>query len=796
MKDIIPVDLNPPQRKAVTHTQGPLLILAGAGSGKTRVLACRTAYLIHSVKAAPYRILALTFTNKAANELKARVIAMAGDLGKYTVAGTFHSIFARLMRQEGKRIGVDPNFSVVDTDDRRRLIRAILRELNVSSKTVSPGQIEGMISRAKNNLLSPEDFASLVEYPIQRIAALVYPIYEDRLKRMSGLDFDDLLTRPIKAFEEYPDFLKKLQERFQYVMVDEYQDTNHVQYLLIREIARRHGNLCVVGDDDQAIYGWRGANIENILEFERDWSDVQVIRLEQNYRSTKPILDAAWSVISHNSQRHPKKLWTEKIEGHKIDVVAAYDEEEEARRFIMIIQDEHQLHNRPYNQFAILYRTNAQSLPFERMLRTAAIPYYVIGGLRFYERKEVKDVLAYLRLIVNPADDVSLLRIINYPPRRIGTDLVNELQSRAIREKITMFRSVERAIDDPELSAPRRKTLSQFVKMMTHFRQSASELNFHELASAIVAKIELRERLTVEEKSDLSRAESKLANLDNLLHDITRYSFFSQLAADDTVHPDDPVREGSDQYGPDRAAETTLEQITSFLEEVTLITEMDDADDNEEKVERVNLLTLHSAKGLEFPVVMIGGLEDGLLPLIHGDRAEDEREIEEERRLFYVGATRAMDRLILGYATGRAKWGSWQYNGPSRFLREIPSEYIAGMEPATTARRRKAHPPLTPPPRAGKIYTPTPPPLVGGELKGGASSPIAQPHASERSGSTGTSLTADTLRKGLLVRHRKFGLGIVIGFRRMGIKSQVRVDFDDVGEKLLVLQYANLEIER
>ena len=406
------------------------------------MLVARAAHIVETRKARPYQVLALTFTNKAAAELRNRAMDIIGDQGKYLIAGTFHSIFARLMRQEGRNIDLDPNFTIVDTDDRRRLIRAILKEIGVTSTDAKPAAIEHRISDAKNSLISPQDYLSRAKRPIEYTVGKVYEVYQRRIRKMNGLDFDDLLIRPLEAFEKYPDFLDRLRNRFRYVMVDEYQDTNRVQYLLVKEIAEGTRNICVVGDDDQAIYGWRGATVRNILDFKKDWPDTKVIKLEQNYRSTKPILDTAWSVIHNNTQRHPKKLWTEREQGELIEIISAPTDEAEALRFVAVIDDLHRLQKIPYNHFAILYRTNSQSLLFEQGLRGSQIPYLVVGGLRFYERKEIKDVLAYLRVILNPADDVSLMRIINYPPRSIGTSLIDELLGRARAEDISMSESL------------------------------------------------------------------------------------------------------------------------------------------------------------------------------------------------------------------------------------------------------------------------------------------------------------------------------------------------------------------
>jgi len=740
----IPLDLNPPQQEAVEHTEGPLLVLAGAGSGKTRVLACRASHIVHSGLARPYQILALTFTNKAAGELRERIVSMVGPEGEGVVAGTFHSIFARIMRREGLNIGIDPHFTIVDADDRRRLIKVLLKERNIPTTSVRPVEVDWKIGRAKNALETPDDLAGRARDYFDQTAAEIYLAYEKRLRRIKGLDFDDLLIRPIRAFQEHPDFLERLQNRFHYVLVDEFQDTNHAQYILVRDVARKHRNLCVVGDDDQAIYGWRGAKVGNILDFERDWSDTKVIRLEQNYRSNKPILDVAWSVIKHNRKRRAKKLWTARKGGSSVELIETSSDEDEALRVVGFIEEEHIRNRRPYNEMAILYRTNAQSLAFERAFRAAKIAYKVVGGLRFYERREIKDVLAYLRLLVNPADDISLLRIINYPPRGIGQALMTDIQARARAESINLNLAISALIADPELSTRRRNNLENFLNLMGEFREFIEQLSFPDLVREILVKTGLKERLEAEDKDDPIRAESRIANLDSLLRDIERYI---------DVNP-----EGT---------------IESFLEEVSLIT---DADQVNEKARGVNLLTLHSAKGLEFKVVFITGLEDGLLPLSPRDSHAVVEHFDEERRLFYVGATRAMDRLVLTFATNRFRWGAGNTGEPSRFLDEIPHNLLSihggfGRERKPTPRLQR---------RAASATRRIP----------DYSKPTSQ------APSTKTGIAPDELRKGLLVKHPKFGLGIIVDFHSHGFDSKVNVDFDDAGSKMLILKYAKLEVAK
>jgi len=448
----IQIELNPPQREAVEYGDGPLLVLAGAGSGKTRVLIARAAHLIHTGRARPHQILTLTFTNKAAGELKSRAVAMIGTEGMALVAGTFHSIFARIMRMEGLNIGVDPHFTIVDADDRQKLIRSIIKENGIPIGTVRPKEIDWIIRRSKKSQLTPDDLSREARHPNELVAAQVYHIYEQRLRRIKGLDFDDLLVRPLRAFEEFPGFLERLQKRFHYVLVDEFQDTNRAQYMLVHEIARSRRNICVVGDDDQAIYGFRGATVRNILDFEQDWKDVKVIRLEQNYRSRKPILDVAWSVIHNNTKRRTKKLWTDIKGGSPVELIETDSEDDEALRVVGFIAEDHVRAGRSYDEIAVLYRTNAQSLAFEHAFRTAQIPYRILGGFRFYERKEIKDVLAYMKLIVNPDDDISLMRVINYPPRSIGNSFVSQMLERARDKGTSLNQILQEFSADPDRS--------------------------------------------------------------------------------------------------------------------------------------------------------------------------------------------------------------------------------------------------------------------------------------------------------------------------------------------------------
>jgi len=660
--------LNPEQARAVTTTDGPVLILAGAGSGKTRVLAHRVAYLIGVKDVPPWRILAVTFTNRAAAELRERIVRLVGEKGREVQAGTFHSLCARVLRQDGEPIGVDRRFLIYDTDDQVQLMKQILREEGLDAKgETRPQSILGAISRAKNDMVDP------TEIPPMRIAtgalveiARLARRYRDALKRSNALDFDDLLLEAVRLFEESPPTLKKYQERWRYLHVDEYQDTNRPQYLWVKALARGHRNLAVVGDDDQSIYGWRGADIRNILDFERDWPDATVVKLEQNYRSTQLILDAAHAVVSKNEARTDKKLWTEKERGRLIDRFEAYNEEEEAewiaRRVEELTGTRGSVLTRraddgggayKLRDIAVLYRTNAQSRSIEESCLRYGIRYQVVGGTRFYARKEVKDALAYLRILRSDADSVSFERVINVPARSIGDRTIEVIRAVAAREDVPYWLALERTAEGgaaPELAARSRTSIGDFVGLVRRLRTRVGVLPLPELLDEVLERSGYRAMLA----DGTEEGEERWANLLELREVTTRY---------DDLSPDDAL---------DR-----------LLEETALVA---DQDSYESDADKLSLITLHAAKGLEFPVVFIAGLEEGLFPTSRAIEAEsgfnpNPAGMEEERRLAYVGMTRAKDRLYLSHAwqraTRRGSGGSWMAE-PSRFLLEIPGELMSG----------------------------------------------------------------------------------------------------------------------
>ncbi len=656
--------LNPEQARAVTTTEGPLLILAGAGSGKTRVLAHRIAYLVGVKGVAPWKILAVTFMNKAAAELRERIISLVGEGGRDVQAGTFHALCARVLRQDGEAIGVSRRFVIYDTDDQTALMKQILREEDLPlTGEFRPSVILGAISRAKNEMLDPTFLSENAANHRERLIARLATRYQERLKRAQALDFDDLLLEAVRLFQESPETLKKYQQRWRYLHVDEYQDTNRAQYLWVRALAETHHNLCVVGDDDQSIYSWRGADLRNILDFEHDWPKTAVVKLERNYRSTQLILDAAHAVVSRNTARKEKQLWTEIKGGTKIQRFEAYNEEEEAEWIARQVEglvggrgtaltrraDDDDTDQRFRAQdIAVMYRMNAQSRAIEESFLRYGIRYQLIGGTRFYARREVKDALAYLRTLRSDTDSVSFERIINVPARSIGDKTIEVIRAEAAKpdpatgEPSTTWSAIERAArGEVEGLAPRtRNALAEFANLIVRLRSRIGVLPLPELLDEVLEASGYRAMLA----DGSEDGEERWANLLELRSVTTRY---------DDLSPEDAL---------DR-----------LLEETALVA---DQDSYEGGSDAVTLITLHAAKGLEFPVVFIAGLEEGLFP--HSRALDDERQLEEERRLAYVGITRAKRRLFLSHAWRRATWGMGQASVPSRFLLEIPAELMVG----------------------------------------------------------------------------------------------------------------------
>lgn len=641
--------LNKQQQEAVRHTEGPLLIMAGAGSGKTRVLTHRIAYLIDEKEISPRNILAITFTNKAAREMKNRIEKLVGAEGNDMWVSTFHSMCVRILRRDIDRIGYSRNFTILDGGDQLTLIKNIMKERNMDTKKFEPRAFLGAISSAKNELVTPEEYNENVGDFFTRQIGEVYKEYQRLLMKNQALDFDDLIMQTIHLFRRVPEVLEYYQRRFQYIHVDEYQDTNHAQYILVKLLATRFKNLCVVGDSDQSIYAWRGADIKNILSFEKDYPNSKVVLLEQNYRSTKSILKAANFVIERNSGRKPKKLWTENSDGNKIKYYQADTEREEGLYIAQQIEQMIQDNKFQYSDMAILYRTNAQSRAIEETFMKANIPYQMVGGTKFYERKEIKDMLAYLRLIVNPNDDISFVRVVNEPKRGIGKTSIDKLQAYAAVNDISLYTAVQEA-DFVGLSAKATKSLVQFGQMIKNWEQQQEFLSATEMVEEVLDKTGYEEMLKNERSIE---SQTRLENLEEFL---TVTKNFEESTDDKT--------------------------LVNFLTELALISDIDRVDEDVDDNEKVTMMTLHSAKGLEFPVVFLIGMEENVFP--HSRSLMDDDEMEEERRLAYVGITRAEQVLHLTHAKMRTLFGRTNFNPISRFIQEIPEELLEGKEESGT----------------------------------------------------------------------------------------------------------------
>ncbi len=651
--------LNNPQKEAVKHKEGPLLVLAGAGSGKTRVLTRRIAYLIGE-GVNPYSILAVTFTNKAAEEMKNRVAAsLGGNISGLTVS-TFHSFCVRILRKEIGKLGYNNNFVIFDSADQRKLVKEVVKEMNLDRKKMKAAAVLNEISNAKNMLKRAIDLDMSGKSYFSRKSAEIYSRYQEKLKDNNALDFDDLIMLTVDLFVKYPAVLKFYQKRFKYILIDEYQDVNFAQYRLVNLLAEKNRNICVVGDPDQGIYGFRGADISNILNFEDDYPDAKVIKLEQNYRSKEKILKAAQSVIKNNRSRKEKDLWSDRGEGAGLEIYEAKDEKDEAD-FICSTAKELKKGEYNFKDMAILYRTNSQSRVFEDMLMKYSIPYQIIGGVRFYERMEIKDIMAYLRVLYNPADDINLLRIINRPSRGIGAGTVGKLQAYAVEHKLDLYQAGLEAEKIGPLTGAYQKRIKDFFAFMERLRSEKEELALARLTEKVLVESGYRKKL-VEDGSQ--EAKDRLENIEELFSVINEFM---------------------------RKSENNT--LAGFLEEVALISDLDNL---EEKNDNLTLMTLHAAKGLEFPVVFMAGMEEGIFP--HTNSMYDREGMEEERRLCYVGMTRAMNLLFLSRARLRLRFGEREMNPPSPFLDEIPHEFINGREidestiaadPATEEKKRK-----------------------------------------------------------------------------------------------------------
>ncbi len=766
--------LNPVQREAVVHPGGPILVIAGAGSGKTRVLTHRVAHLIKDLKVSPFAILAITFTNKAADEMKERVGQLVGPVAQKMWVSTFHSACARILRREAAHLGMRSSFSIYDQADALRLTGYILRDLNLDPKRLPPRQVHAAISAAKNELVSPTEMLERSLTPYDKKLAEVYAEYQKRLTDASALDFDDLLTQAVNLFRRHPDVVSQWRARFRHVLVDEFQDTNIAQWELVRTLADEHRNIMVVGDADQAIYKFRGADYRNLMRFEEAYPDASVIVLEQNYRSTQTILDAANAVIANNAGRRPKHLWTDSIGGELISRYLGEDERDEA---LYLTREVHRLVEEcpyRYGDLAVFYRTNAQSRVIEEVFVRSGIPYRVVGGVKFYDRREVKDVLAYLRALANPDDEVSLKRIVNVPKRGVGDTSVAKVEAYAAERNLTFGAALARAID----SGVSGKALGG-IRALLDVLEELAGVSEHGVGETVEAVLERTGYMAELEAERSIEAAGRIENLRELVGvarefddalergDIVGAAANSVAAAtradDDWADDVDGQAEAGDQ-GDEPAplvVPVGIPRIQAFLEALSLVTDMDDYDGDQSAV---TLMTLHSAKGLEFPVVFMTGMEENVFP--HVRSLGDPDQLDEERRLCYVGITRARERLYLCHAWCRNLFGSTQYNPASRFLAEIPEQLVE-----LTGRRH---------PHRGAMRERQ---LSKGVVGGAGRSPMTGAAGAEKLG----------LKVGDDVAHEKFGEGVIIGIEGEGDKAEALVRFREAGEKRLLLSWAPLK---
>ncbi|OJG99188.1 ATP-dependent DNA helicase PcrA [Enterococcus termitis] len=734
--------MNPKQKEAVLHTEGPLLVMAGAGSGKTRVLTHRIAYLIEEKDVNPWNILAITFTNKAAKEMRERVGKLLETGGEDVWVSTFHSMCVRILRRDVDHIGYNRNFTIIDTSEQRTLMKRILNELNIDVKKYDPRSILGTISNAKNELQTPEKVEELQGTPYEEVVAKCYKMYQKELRNNQCMDFDDLIMNTIRLFNEHPDSLAYYQNKFHYIHVDEYQDTNHAQYTLVNMLAARFKNLCVVGDADQSIYGWRGADMQNILDFEKDYPDASVIMLEQNYRSTKKILDAANNVIQNNRNRRDKSLWTENTDGEKIIYYRGDNERDETQFIVGQIQKEIREKDRIYGDFAVLYRTNAQSRVMEEMLLKSNIPYTMVGGHKFYDRKEIKDILGYLNIISNPMDSLSFERVVNEPKRGIGKSSVEKLRNFAQMHGWSLLEAAQN-VDLANISGKAGKELGNFGLMIQDVTQMIPYLTITELVKEVLERSGYREELV---RQNNLESQARLENLDEFL----------------TV-----TQEFDKRYEQqnEEEADAPEEKLAVFLNDLALVSDLDNL---EESTSQVTLMTLHAAKGLEFPVVFLIGMEEGVFPL---SRAMlEESELEEERRLAYVGITRAEEILYISNAFSRTLYGKTQYNRPSRFLNEIDEELLdlQGSIAAPKAPARTFEP---------KVFKPA------------YSQPTKQP-VTDKVASGGEAMA---WQAGDKVKHKAWGTGTVVRVGGTAKDLELDVAFPEKGIKRLLAAFAPIE---
>ena len=766
-------DLNEPQREAVTTIEGPVMVIAGAGSGKTRALTYRVAYMIQE-GIDPFSIMALTFTNKAAREMKERIMQLVNASDARNVwMGTFHSIFARILRIEAEKIGFTPNFSIYDTDDSKALITQILKDLQLDTKVYPAKQVLSRISSAKSSLFSPEDYANNPDVQEadrkanKPLMAQLFKLYNDRLHRANAMDFDDILFFTNVLLRDNPDVLYKYQNHFKYILVDEYQDTNYAQYLIVKRIAALFENICVVGDDAQSIYAFRGANIQNILNFKNDYPDYRLIRLEQNYRSTQNIVNASNSIIAHNKDQIKKKVWSDKERGELIGLIHANSDTEEGTlvaNSIFRYRMERHLANK---DFAILYRTNAQSRSMEEALRKQNIPYKIYGGLSFYDRKEIKDLLAYFRVVINPEDEQALLRIINYPARGIGKTSIERMMVVANEQRTSIWRCLENNVFPQDFNMGTINKFRDFMVTIKSFQSLQAKMNAFELAKHITNTIGL---IKVLKEDDSPEGVSRVENVEELLNAIME---FSDRQVDETT------------------GETARVDLVQFMEDVALLTDAEMKKDDGDN-DFVSLMTIHSAKGLEFPYVYVVGMEENLFPGIMSLSTREE--LEEERRLFYVAVTRAMTKLTLSYAEQRYRYGNLTLSERSRFVDEIDPSLIEQTQKASFRGTSQigGHSPF-----GGRTFgRPITEPQQHGFRKI-ENTPTNRPNASQTPIPQDLQPSnPDLLQEGMRVMHAKFGAGTILSIEGAGANKKASVNFDNGGVKMLMLKFARLGIIR
>ena len=752
--------LNPVQAEAARTTEGPVMIVAGPGSGKTRTLTHRIAYLIAAKKAWPSQVLALTFTNRAAQEMRARVADLVGPEAKSMWMGTFHSVMSRVLRREADRLGFTRDFSIYDTDDTERLIKELMTRYGLDAKKTTPRSVRTRISGAKNQMVMPSEYLRIANDPFEQAVAKLYGPYVDALRAANAMDFDDLLGWPIRLFENHPDVLAEYQNRWRYIHVDEYQDTNRAQYTLVKLLAAKHRNVCVVGDDAQSIYSFRGADIQNILSFQKDYPEAQTVRLEQNYRSTQRIVRLADAIIKTNTGQLKKELWTDNTEGEPVVVMESLSERDEAQKIERTIRDAHARVGLGWKDVAVLYRTNAQSRSIEEALRRGGIPYRLVGGVSFYQRKEIKDALAYLRLAANPSDEASFLRVLNVPARGIGAKTIDQLRGYASDHGTSLWQAAQ----DPTvvgLTARAAKAVEGFTFLVSRHASKVTSAPADELAREFIAETGLLQALRDENTPE---ALARLENVHELLNAVAEFA-------------------GSAGDGESRT-------LSEFLQEVSLVADTDrmSEDDN-----RVTLMTLHASKGLEFKVVFVTGLEEGLFPLAAA--AQDAKELEEERRLLYVGVTRAEETLFLSYARSRYRFGEQTTSVRSRFLDELDgTEDLMRTESGGSFETRRGRFEMTDDDGETK-YGRMDPNYWKTSLRPDAAPPVRKTKAARE---TERQVVYDegeaAIVVGAQVHHQTFGSGKVIGVEGAGERAAATVFFRSVGQKKLKLKFARLQV--